>query len=377
MPSLEESPHPLAFRVRTPRPTWRVPPGKADGLNIRVLSRSLAGMQKEAVVLYGPDGPAWRLVSDEGPYLKGTDLAPFPLAFFTTGLASSYLSTLRKLTARFPDDIRDARVLIHSRYTMAGSALKGTMTGAALPVELEVDGAGEISADLISEASASCPAFQLLRCSVDEAFGLRVNGERVASLAVPAVSGPLEPAPDGFDELKPDPDPAIVSGIIEKRASAPLVSGEGGVGSSLASEQKRLLDLQGIATLRSDGLKQIAIQLFKPVGSSFHFLSDDSPRFGGRGRAPSGLAYAAAAVAFCFMTQLGRYAGIVNRSLPDYRLIQDLTFSSDSGVGPLVTQVSLETPEGDDFGRTLVRMGAQTCFLHAACQSEVPISIKP
>lgn len=354
-----------------------MPPPKDDALRIRVLSRSLAGMQKEAVVLYGQEGPAWRMASDEGPYLKGTDLAPFPLAFFTTGLAASYLSTLREVAAHSPGEVRAARVVLDSRYTMAGSALRGTMTGAALPVELEVD--GRVSPDLIAEAAARCLAFYLLRSPVDEDFGLRVNGESVTPQAVPAFSGPLEPAPEGFDEAQPDPDPGIASAIIEKLATGPVVSGEGGVGSSLASEQKRTLHLRGIATLRSDGMKQIRIELFKPIGSSFHFLSDDSRRFGGEDRAPSGLAYVAAAVAFCFMTQLGRYAQIVHTLLSDYRLIQDLTFSSSlvGGVGPLSTQVSLETPDGADFGRTLVRMGAQTCFLHAACQSEVPVSIKP
>lgn len=375
MPSLEESPHPLAFRVREPRPTgWRVPASRDDTLRIRVLSRSLAGMQKEAVVLSGPEGPAWRLVSDEGPYLKGTDLAPFPLAFFTTGLAAEYLSTLGEVAGRAAVEARDARVVIHSRYTMAGSALKGTMKGAALPVELEID--GRVSSDLIAEAAARCRAFRLLRSPVDEAFGLRVNGESVTPFEVPVFSGPPEPTPEGFDEAQPDPDAPIASGIIEKLASAPAVFGEGGVGSSLASEQKRALHLRGTATLRPDGLKQIRIELFKPVGSSFRFLSDDGPRFGGQGRAPSGLGYAAAGVAFCYMTQLGRYAQIVDRPLTEYRLVQDLAFAPDL-VGPLVTQVFLETPEDEGFGQTLARMGAQTCFLHAACQSEVPVTIKP
>ena len=42
-----------------------------------------------------------------------------------------------------------------------------------------------------------------------------------------------------------------------------------------------------------------------PTGSVFRFLSDDSVRFGGKERAPSGLAYVSAGIAFCFMTQLG------------------------------------------------------------------------
>ena len=31
----------------------------------------------------------------------------------------------------------------------------------------------------------------------------------------------------------------------------------------------------------------------------------------------------------------------------------------------------LETPEGDDFARTVVDMSEQTCFLHALCRTEL------
>jgi len=83
----------------------------------------------------------------------------------------------------------------------------------------------------------------------------------------------------------------------------------------------------------------------------------------------------AAGIAFCYMTQLGRYATIVGRPLGDYRLIQDLAIL-DSGMDPLRTQVCVRTTEGEDYGKTLVEMGAQTCFLHAACQSEIPVEIR-
>jgi hypothetical protein len=35
----------------------------------------MGGHQKEAVVKEGQAGSSWRMVSDEGPALKGTDLA--------------------------------------------------------------------------------------------------------------------------------------------------------------------------------------------------------------------------------------------------------------------------------------------------------------
>lgn len=38
-------------------------------------ARAMGGHQKEAVVKEGQAGSSWRMVSDEGPALKGTDLA--------------------------------------------------------------------------------------------------------------------------------------------------------------------------------------------------------------------------------------------------------------------------------------------------------------
>jgi uncharacterized OsmC-like protein len=52
-------------------------------------------------------------------------------------------------------------------------------------------------------------------------------------------------------------------------------------------------------------------------------LSDDSRASGGQERAPDGLAYLAAGVAFCFMTQIGRYAQITRQKLSGYRIIQE------------------------------------------------------
>lgn len=374
MLSLQQSQYPLAFKVsHAGGPGWVNPP--ATGIHVRVLARSLEGMQKEAFVLYGPTGTVWRMASDEGPYLNGTDLAPFPLAFFTSGLAASYFSSLLETGRRAGVDFSAVQVVVDSRYTMSGSALAGTMKGEALPVEIRVNGYRD-GDGFFREAANACAGFGLLRTARPSEFTLRVNGSAVAPGRLRPVSGIPAPQPDGFDQARPQTGPGVLEDIIEKLESAPTVSGEGGAGSSLASTQKRVLHLRGIASLRSDGIKQVDIQLFRPIGSSFRLLSDSSRAFGGRERAPSGLAYIAAGIAFCYMTQLGRYAAIVRKPLQDYRLVQDLTFR-DEDAGPVQTHVSVKTSPGEAYARTLIEMGAQTCFLHAACQSSVRVEMPP
>src|SRR5262245_40933601 len=86
---------PLAFLVRR---------GSGAALEyggvITVEARQMAGHQKEAVAAEGAEGNAWRLTSDEGLHLKGTDLAPFPLGFFNAGMQADLYGRIRTLAAQ-------------------------------------------------------------------------------------------------------------------------------------------------------------------------------------------------------------------------------------------------------------------------------------
>ena len=62
------------------------------------------------------------------------------------------------------------------------------------------------------------------------------------------------------------------------------------------------------------GRHQITQELFGPRGSTFEFLSAVTEEFGGRGRAPDAVPYMSAGIAFCFKTQLGRYAKIKKKT---------------------------------------------------------------
>ena len=95
-------------------------------------------MQKEALTTSSPGGRTWRMACDEGPYLNGTDLAPFPLAFFTTGLVNSYFVEILHLARQRGTRIGTLELVQDNRYTMEGSAVRGDMIGGALPVDLHV-----------------------------------------------------------------------------------------------------------------------------------------------------------------------------------------------------------------------------------------------
>lgn len=379
---LAADPRPRFFAVRDPSRYGLEPPQARRDVAVRTFVRSLPGMQKEALVVTNSGGPAWRLTCDEGPYLAGHDEAPFPLAFLTAGMVASYTNELVALAEQRGVALDDLRLTLDNYYTMEGSAIRGTMLGGALPPELlvEADVARDTLRSLSADAIDASPLNGLLRGTNTSVFALTQNGrslepDRVARLQRPA----LPDVEERFDGITVD-GPADADELMRRVASAELHEGAGGAGSSLQADQKRTLHVRGVATLRADGVKVIDVQLFKPSGSNFRFLSDELPAAGGGGRAPDAATLISAGLGFCFMTQFGRYASITKKHLARYRIIQDTHFSvggASGGTGlagaadPVETHVYLDTKEDEEFARTLLDMGEQTCFLHALCRTDL------
>ena len=387
-------PRPVFFAVDRPDALGLDGPPPGDGETVRVWARLLSGMQKEAVV--GSDGGAWRLASDEGPYLDGFDAAPCPLGFMTVGMVSSWMNAVLDAARARGLTVRDLVFVQDNRYTMEGSALNGTMTGGALPVELDVridaDADEDAVREMVAAAVRGATVHDVLRRPHVSRFTLAVNGAEAQVDRAARLDGarPSDPEP-----VFPRVAPADSTGVplVRVEAVKPVAGVAGGAGTSLRAEQRRQLHLRAVCRRRPDGVKEIEQQLHSPLGSTFRFLSDEPREQGGRGAAPSAASYMAAGVAFCFMTQLGRYAAILGKDLHGYRIVQDTRFpgrvasagapssagaapagpgatpgdiaSLPSAAGAVETHVYLDTREGVDFARRCLDMGEQTCFLHA------------
>ena len=375
--SIETLGWPLAYalaRERIPPPA-RAPAG-ADGRRaVRVLGRALAGMQKHALVDVG-GRYAWSFLCDEGPYLDGTDLAPFPLAFFAAGgallLAAALVERLRG-AGLSADVVR--RLEIDYVYGMEGSAIRGTMAARALAPVIRLHGPTGPEADglrgILLDALLASPIGALWREAHRSRFSARLNGEPLFGGA--ADTGAQADPAALLAELRPQEGAKSAAPLIAKRRAAERLYGvEGGAGSSLAAEQKRRLHVRAILVPEAGGLAHVRTQLLKPIGSVFAFqgrITDEAAEES----APGGLACLAAGIAFCFLTQLGRYAHIVKLPLAHYAITQDMAFrpaDPDAGRpaagGPVVTDVVLAGDLDAAAARRLVRMGGQTCFLHAA-----------
>jgi hypothetical protein len=215
----------------------------------------------------------------------------------------------------------------------------------------------------------------LLRESLQSRFSLMHNGRAVPGARVAPIDGPTEPDPDTLF-ARAEQTGGDWSGLVRRAGTTPRLTHTVTLANdSLAEQQSRLLHVRGICTVRADGLFDVEQHLYNPHGSIFHLLCDDATVAGGR--APDAATYIAAGVAFCFMTQFGRYATIARRNLEHYRITQDLHWSPGSqsaaaheGLAePVETHVFLSSTEDDGFARALLEMGEQTCFLHALCRS--------
>ena len=375
------------FRVANPEDVGLTPAPLRHGDAVRTWVSALAGFQKEALVLSSRTGAMWRLVSDEGAYLNGHDAAPCPLSFLTVGMISSYMNEIMALAARDAVTIRHLRLIQNNYYTMKGSMMKRTMTGGALPVELEV----EIDCDLpdaalnemLMGAVQASPLNGLMRGVLPSLFTLSRNGAQIATGDASALDHPVVGGPKGAAPLPAQTDLTLIErlGLSPHKA---VTKGTAGAATSLTDEQDRTLNPAAICTLRADGIKEIEQHLYSPHGSIFRYLSEEAPPHG-QGRAPDAVSYISAGIAFCFMTQFGRMASMEKLDLSHYAVVQDTHFSlggASGGTGqagsadPVETHVHLQTTESDDVARDMLDVSERTCFLHAFCRTDLKTKLK-
>ncbi len=378
------------FRVENADDIGLNAPALRRGDGVRTWVRSLSGFQKEALVTSARTGHSWRLVSDEGPYLDGHNAAPCPLAFLTSGMIASYMNEITALAERQGVTIRNLKLIQDNYYTMKGSMPRRTMVGGALPVELTV----EIDCDLddgplnalLMDAIHASPLNGLMRGQHTSLFALSKNGAELSPAKVAKLDAPILDDPGkNFDETKAaDPDLALLKklGITAKKN---VPGGTQAASSSLAAEQNRTLNIGAECTLREDGIKEIVQLTYSPHGTSFRFLSEEAPVNGGQGRGPDANTLISAGIAFCFMTQFGRFVTMLKLDLPEYRIVQDTHFSlggASGGTGkageadPVETHVHLTTREPDDVAREMLDISEQTCFLHAFCRTDLKTKLK-
>jgi uncharacterized OsmC-like protein len=370
--SIESSGFPLGFKVSQGASRPGVIGDAASKDLFRVELRAMGGHQKEAVVTEGERGSAYRAVSDEGPGLNGTDLAPNPLSFFSAALPADFLSRFAQLARAQGIAIEKASTEQLNVYAFQGSFMRGDGKGSAeaprIRLKLRSSAPAARLNALARAALVASPLAAMCREPLENTFALYVNGRRRA-FATPAPS----PAPDAQDPLKvwkgvPAPLDAAndLSAMVAKLgpASAPAAPVPP---ADPAANVRREIRISG-ATRWSDGLTESEI---KGGVSRFGLRSDERP---GAGRAPSALAIGAWGVAFCLTTQFLRYADFHKMNIRAVRMVQFSPFETlgSAAAGtlralahPMDTHIFLHGDETDERMEKLLVMAQNTCYLHA------------
>lgn len=361
---------PLGFRVEAGDRRAALLGAKAGRTTYVVEARKLDLHQKEAVVLQGNGGSRWRVASDEGKHLKGTDLAPFPLGFFNAGLQADLMGRIAALADARGIAIDDLGIELGNAYSMTGSFFRGDGEGFAEPAEVKVglNADAESVAELVDDAVAASPALAAMSLPLRNTFAIYVNGRRrTVETVAPSLE---ESAPDPFATWRerPVPEPGGSPDVIRKTGAERA----GTVEPAPAGTKTRIVRIvRGIGrAIEPDGLTETDTWLELPGMSHFALRSDERPE--GGDAAPSGLALLSAGIAFCFMTQLDRYIEHMKFDIGGVRLVQRCPYvlNEDAGrlrgaAGPVDTHLFVNGREDDETCERLMRIAARTCYLHA------------
>lgn len=391
--TLEETGGPLIHKVGNAKALGLSAPPDRHGQSVRTWVRSLDGVQKDAVTLSAATGEAWRFSSDEGGHLNGRDAAPNPLSFVAVGMVASFMNEVLALAKQRGIALTDPQMTLENFYYRSGSFPRGTMVSAAMPPVVSLacgsDTDDERMAHLLADAVAASPMTGLANGSKVSLFNLVHNGKQIAVADVEALSidpyddpgTPLDgvEAADGADRLQPLCDKiAPESDMVERVKTNPPPA-------PVLPTGQHLLHLRSVCRILDNGVKEIVREQYKMPSSTWRFLSEEAKGAGGEGRAPDAASYMAAGLAFCFMTQLGRYAHMAKLPLNAYRVVQDMHFSLGGASGatgkrgdtdPVETHVYMDTGADDAVAQDLLRVAERTCFLHALCRDAVKVKTK-
>ena len=360
---------PLAFRLRQGRGGSPLCSSGRD--TIKVEARQLAGHQKEAVVTEGIDGSAWRLTSDEGKHLRGTDLAPFPLGFFNAGMQSDLYGRIRTLAGARGIGLGTVETRVANHYWLTGSFIQGTGEGHAeapdIDVRVQSGDSTETIRALVAAAMDASPAFAFLRRPLSgNTFALYINGRRrkvegVANSASADAGDPYRtytqaPRPTDIDVRR---DLIYRTGQVEQ--GTPELA-------SATVTNKLIRNILGEGkSVGGDGMYETDTWLGMPGTSHFRLVSDES----GQAAAPCGLALLSAGIAFCYMTQLSRYIENMKMKIHGVRLVQFNPYvaGSTAAAESIDTHLFLNGEAADETHLQLLTIAARTCYLHAASKT--------
>lgn len=355
---LELSGHPLAFVAAAGTPS------DTGGSGFRCEVMGLGGFQKEGLVTDLATDRAWRLVADEGKYLRGTDQAPAPLMHWAAGLHGDVTARIADLAHRAGIKFSALDVGFTQGFASQGSFARGEAVGLVFDLNWEITLRTHAPAvaveSVVEEALRSSPAVAALTSEREGPFALFANGRAVPVVGLPQSHAPAEADPFLKYTTSPSPAEAPTGELLQKKPSSDAALLE------LNDDQSNTIAwyVRGLGSYGVEsGLVESRIDFPGAGASQWTLVSDESAV-----RAPSPLAYFSLGTAFCYHTQLCRYVAVRRLPVSSPRLVQTSRFTDGrtAAAEPFDSQLFINGSVDDAQAESLLTAAANTCYAHRA-----------
>jgi hypothetical protein len=363
--------YPLAFKVKQGALSKEFKHKLHGEEVIQVEARQMFAHQKEAITTEGKIGDVWRLPSDEGLHLHGTDLAPFPLGFFNAGIQGDLFHLIHQLALNENIAIDAINIELSNHYWLTGSFILGTGEGHAEPtnirIQVQSSSPKPVLTQLINQAIQLSPAIQFLRGQLKNSFALYINGRRRPTPGLIECSG--DDAVDPFLSHSKAPTPLSSQSIGDLLIKLPTKEDGEIKLAPKTIEGKMLRNVLGKGSWKKgDHFAEMDTWLEMPGTTHFAYKTD----VGGYGEAPSGLSLMSSGIAFCFMTQLARYVEGMKMDIHGIRLVQINPYQMNGEIGkasPIQTHLFLNGNAPEETHTKLLEIAERTCYLHASAST--------
>jgi uncharacterized OsmC-like protein len=385
---ISEDNYPLGFLINKGSTT------NSDDLNKTYVShtRQMALLQKETIGYEGDlNSNSWRLTSDEGKHLNGTDLAPFPLGFFNASIHGDIVGRIFKTALKENLSIDEIKCEVKNSYYLTGSFVKGDGEGHAEPTQINLDIKSSEDKSKIKEIVNKCSKLSLvltaLRTPLKNTFSLIANGRKknLSNLNESSLNNPEDP----YNYYKKQPSPnktekfsdrmIVKTGQVSEGKVEPVDGYNVSKSSNNAPENsnfnKIIRTIVGRSTTKaSDNIIEVDTVLGLP-GMTHFVISMDIDGVS----APSPVNIMGAAISFCFLTQTHRYIHHQKFNIEGLRMSQYATFkeNSDGSIEmlPLDTHLFVNGAANDEQNEKLIDMSEKTCYLHATLSNALEPNI--
>jgi uncharacterized OsmC-like protein len=368
---------PLGFLINKGTPVNPI-----DDLNDKcfiIHARQMASMQKEVIGYESKNGNSWRITSDEGKHLLGTDYAPFPLGFFNASIHGDVVGRIFYFASQKSVDIEEVSCEVKNFYYLTGSFVKGDGIGHAQPSEINLkirsNAAKKAINEIINLALKSSPVISALKNPLKNTFSLTANGRKKQLQTIR--QSDVSDVNDPFNIYKSNPIPNKEHKYSDKIIYKTGKISDGKVELAPSGTTTKIIRIVTGSSITKKNSKVVEVDTVLGIPGMTHFaISTDI--FGEY--APSPINIMGAAISFCYLTQTHRYIHNKKFEIEGLRMSQFMSFKQNSDdntitMNPLDTHLFMNGTAPEEQNEILINLSEKTCYLHATLSNTLEPSV--